>query len=587
MYKLRYRLVFAVIVITLLVMSGLGWTIVQLYESYYFHSLTDRLEKEAHVAAAMLEEQGFQEEVIEQLAENLAVRLTVITKDGIVIKDTHADSDEMDNHATRPEIEAIVDGQIGASIRYSETLQEEMLYYAVPVGENLGYVRLGLPTTMLQEMHQRVWTIVITSFTIAFFIIVFIISRVAGQLVRPIEQITSVAKELAKGNYRVRTSEERDDEVGQLTKAMNMLAYQLDEMTRNYEVQREQMATLIENMGSALLLINTRGEIVLVNQACRDIFAFTEEEAIGHVYYDVVKEKEVSKFVQAVFMTEQKQRKQVQFSEALNNRYFDLYGAPILNKKEQLSGVVIVLHDITELKKLEQIRKDFVANVSHELKTPVTSIKGFAETLLDGAMEERSLREKFLNIIYKESERLQLLVHDLLELSKIEQPHFTLNWQKIELRGIVEEVIELLSDQANESGVHLHMSCDGDTVIDGDDERLKQIVINLVENALTYTPAGGRIDLTLTGLEKTVLLVIKDTGIGIDKRDLPRIFERFYRVDRARTRQSGGTGLGLAIVKHLIEAHGAIIDVESVVGKGTTFTLTFNRVRKEKDERMI
>lgn len=246
-----------------------------------------------------------------------------------------------------------------------------------------------------------------------------------------------------------------------------------------------------------------------------------------------------------------------------------------------MRGIVLVLHNITEIKKLEQIRKDFVANVSHELKTPVTSIKGFAETLIDGAMNEPSLREKFLTIILKESERLQSLIQDLLELSKIEQQYFQLNWTKANITEAVEEAVTLLKEKAQKKEVSLHFFSDGVLTIDGDAERLKQIAINLMTNAIVYTPAGGHIAVSLAEDGDWVTLQVSDSGIGITEEEIPRIFERFYRVDRARSRNSGGTGLGLAIVKHLVEAHHGRIEVDSEPGKGTTFTILSKKSRTE------
>ncbi len=341
------------------------------------------------------------------------------------------------------------------------------------------------------------------------------------------------------------------------------------------------METLIENMGSGLILINMRGDITLINRTCHDIFQENTDLWLNQLYHDVIKHKEVNKIVQTIFITEEKQRKQIHFPVHLEVRHFDVYGAPIMSDKGRLKGIAIVLHDITELKKLEQVRKDFVANVSHELKTPVTSIKGFTETLLDGAMETEQLRGKFLNIIYKESERLQGLIHDLLELSKIEQHYFKLNWQETNLQKIVEDVTVLLKEKAKEKEIILEVNVEGDVTLEGDPERLKQIMINLVNNSIMYTPTSGRIDILLIGMENSVMLQVADTGVGISEKELPRIFERFYRVDRARSRNSGGTGLGLAIVKHLVEAHHGLIDVESQVGKGTTFTVKFNRKQQE------
>lgn len=574
---------------TLLVMSGLGLAIGQIYENFYLHSLTNRLEKEANFVASLLDEEKRESDQIQPLvmkwSNQLDARVTIILQDGTVIGDSEASPEAMEKHHLRPEIYAIISGEEGEKIRYSETLNEEMLYFAVPILENdsdiWGYVRLGLPVTTFAEINKNIWLTISISFAIALFIIVLMMSRLAKQMVGPIENVTAVANELARGNYQARTTEGKKDEVGQLTRSMNKLAYQLETMTSNYESQQERMATLIENMGSGLILMNTRGEITLINQACNEIFEGNTEKWLTYLYYDVIKQNEIHTFIQTVFMTEQNQRSQIYFSAETHVRHFDLYGAPILNKKGKFSGIVIVLHEITELKKLEQVRKDFVANVSHELKTPVTSIKGFTETLLDGAMETKSLREKFLTIISKESERLQRLIQDLLELSRIEQQYFTLNWQMIDMEEVLAEVIDLLGEKAKEKNVLLELNIKGDPVIEGDSERLKQVVINLVTNAIMYTPSDGKVTNALEGKENEVKLKVIDTGRGMSETDLPRIFERFYRVDRARSRQSGGTGLGLAIVKHLIEAHHGSIEVKSELEIGTTFTITLNRKRED------
>jgi two-component system phosphate regulon sensor histidine kinase PhoR len=336
-------------------------------------------------------------------------------------------------------------------------------------------------------------------------------------------------------------------------------------------------------MGSGLILINKKGDISLINRTCHEIFEEDTDLWLNQLYHDVIKHKELIKIVQTIFITEKKQRMQIHFPVHLEVRHFEVYGAPVMSSREKLKGIVLVLHDITELKKLEQVRTDFVANVSHELKTPVTSIKGFTETLLDGAMNTESLREKFLTIISKESERLQSLIQDLLDLSRIEQSYFQLNWQKTNLKLTIEEAIELLKRKAREKQIELEVMVEGDVTFDGDAERIKQIAINLINNGIMYTPVGGVIRVFLKGEEEKVQLQISDTGVGISEKELPRIFERFYRVDRARSRNSGGTGLGLAIVKHLVEAHHAKIAVESEVGKGTTFTILFKRNRLEDE----
>ncbi|TWI56994.1 two-component system histidine kinase PnpS [Halalkalibacter nanhaiisediminis] len=593
MVKLRFRITIAVVSITLLVMTSLVVTIGQLYENFTLNSITDRLKKEAQLTAYILAEEGLDRDNIqlltEQFSETLNARVTIILPDGTVIGESDTDPSLMDNHDSRPEIKAVTSGEEGMSIRYSNTVNEELLYYAVPVidaqNQEIGYVRLGLPTTTLTQMNQTIWGILIISFSIAFVIIGSVTYRVANQMIRPIENATAVAIELAEGNFKARTVEGKSDEIGQLTKSINVLAYNLEQITRRHQAQQERMETLIENMGSGLILINRRGDITLINRTCNDIFQDDTDLWVNQLYHDVIKHKELNKIVQTIFLTEEKQRMQIHFPVHLEVRHFDVYAAPIMSNKGRLKGIAIVLHDITELKKLEQVRKDFVANVSHELKTPVTSIKGFTETLLDGAMETEQLRGKFLNIIYKESERLQGLIHDLLELSRIEQQYFKLNWQKTNLEGIVEDVAVLLKEKAKEKGIEIVTKKEGDSTLEGDPERLKQILINLVNNGIMYTSSGGRIDILLTGTKDLVELQIADTGVGISEEDLPRIFERFYRVDRARSRNSGGTGLGLAIVKHLVEAHHGHIHVQSQVGKGTTFTVVFKRQQDEGTEK--
>ncbi|KHF41044.1 two-component system histidine kinase PnpS [Halalkalibacter okhensis] len=589
MYKLRFKIMLAVLSITLLVLIGIGFVIGKLYEDFYINNLSDRVEKEANLAAYMLAEYGLDKENAQkramEIAEMLDSRVTIILLDGTVIGESATDPNTMDNHLLRPEIEAIENDESVSYIRYSNTVQEELLYYAVPIidGNNskLGFMRLGLSTRTLADMTEMIWLILGISFAVAFVIIVSITYRVTNEMIGPIESATVVANELAEGNYKARTSEGKRDEIGQLSRSINILAYNLEQLTKRDQAQKERMETLIDNMGSGLILINTKGDISLINRACQEIF----EENTGlwkhQLYHDVIKHKELIKIVQTIFLTEKKQRMQIHFPVHLEVRHFEVYAAPVMSNKDKLKGIVLVLHDITELKKLEQVRTDFVANVSHELKTPVTSIKGFTETLLDGAMNTEPLREKFLTIIANESERLQSLIQDLLDLSRIEQAYFQLNWKRTNIQHIVSEVIELLKDKAQEKQIDLQMFAEGDLTCEGDTERIKQIVINLVNNSIMYTPVSGSIDIFVRGHEETITLEIVDTGVGISEKDLPRIFERFYRVDRARSRNSGGTGLGLAIVKHLVEAHQGKIVVNSVVGQGTSFTITFNRYRAE------
>lgn len=409
---------------------------------------------------------------------------------------------------------------------------------------------------------------------IAILIIIFLSLRITSKYTKPIEAATNVAIELAKGNYRARTKVNRLDETGMLGSSINMLAENLQELTKTQEMQQDRLSTLIEHMGAGLVLIDSRGYINLINKGFIDIFHVNPIDYLNKLYYEVIDYEEICQLVAEVFRTEKKVSKHILVPLFIERRYFVVYGVPILGTNNVWKGVLLVFHDITEIKKLEQMRKDFVANVSHELKTPVTSIKGFTETLMDGAMNNKETLEAFLSIILKESDRLQTLIQELLDLSKIEQQGFKLNIQEIDLYVLLKEVITILTGKAKEKNIELDLFCKQNQVmVQGDLHRLKQVFINLVANAITYTPPEGNVKIILLEQGENVRVHVKDTGIGISKEEIPRIFERFYRVDRARSRNSGGTGLGLAIVKHLVEAHHGNISVRSDLGEGSEFII--------------
>ncbi|MGG1677666.1 two-component system histidine kinase PnpS [Neobacillus sp. NRS-1170] len=413
---------------------------------------------------------------------------------------------------------------------------------------------------------------------IALIVIIIIGLRITSRYTKPIVEATNVAIELTKGNYRARTRVDRLDETGMLGSSINRLAQNLQELVKTQEMQHDRLKVLIENMGAGLVFIDSRGYINLINKGFIDIFQVSPSDYLNKLYYEVIEEEEISGIIAEVFRTEKKVNKQILIPLFIERKYFVVYGVPIIGTNNVWKGVLLVFHDITELKKLEQMRKDFVANVSHELKTPVTSIKGFAETLLDGAMNNKETLEAFLSIILKESDRLQTLIQELLDLSKIEQQGFQLAMQDLDLHTLLEEVITLLNGKAQTKGIHLELINKQQQVfIKGDVDRLKQVFINLIANAITYTPAGGEVKVILLEHGETVRIHVKDSGVGIKKEEIPRIFERFYRVDRARSRNSGGTGLGLAIVKHLIEAHHGQISVRSELGEGSEFIIELKK----------
>lgn len=422
---------------------------------------------------------------------------------------------------------------------------------------------------ILSSVHARLYVVLVILFTIALILIAIVSRYMIRNFTAPIDNVTETALELAKGNYRARAHENEQERMMPLSHSINILARNLQDITTIREVEEERLKTLIENMGSSLMMIGREGNISIVNRVFLERFGMQIDDVQGKVFRTIGLPKSLEQFIDHVFLTEMPYRQQIKMEvqQELYNK--EVYGAPVIGDHGRWLGVVIVMHDITELVRLEQIRKDFVANVSHELRTPITSIKGFSETLLDGAYKDEKMLLSFLEIIYKESNRLQMLIQDLLELSKIEQHGFTVNIMSMGLQDVLIRGAELTGPRLDEKNMSFHVDIERDVEVMGDANRIIQIVTNLITNAITYSPENTTVTIRLKENDKYGIIEIEDQGIGIEKHEIARVFERFYRVDRARSRNSGGTGLGLAIVKHLVEAHHGRIQVESEVGVGT------------------
>ncbi|MEI4829572.1 ATP-binding protein [Bacillus sp. FJAT-53711] len=586
MNKFRSRLLFTFISLIVLIFVGTGLLLEKVLEGFYVNHFHERLEKEIQYVASVVETEGIDNvlkkpNVFLKFEEQFGAYVTFVNEQKQIQYET-----VNQQAVSRKEVieELLPEARKQThTVVMKETKDEHPYYYAMFIQDaqgKKGYILINASTDSLKTVHQKTWGIVILGFITSFFIILFLVMRITGQYIRPIESVTKVAIELAKGNYKARAYESHSDETGMLSKAINILARNLQEMTLEQEMQQDRLHTLIENMGSGMILIDSRGHVSLVNRSYKETFHVTDEEYLHRLYYEAFTHKEIVELVEEIFMTEVKVRKQMLLPLEIERKHFEVYGAPIIGTNHEWKGIVLVFHDITELKKLEQMRKDFLANVSHELKTPITSIKGFSETLLDGAMENQQFLEHFLHIILKESDRMQMLIEDLLDLSKIEQQGFRLNMGVVDLKGLLEEVGMILENKASDKDIRLRVDVNEHISVVGDAERLKQVFINLMNNAILYTPAGGTVSVRLSYDSQNVYIKVSDTGIGIEKEEIPRIFERFYRVDKARSRNTGGTGLGLSIVKHLVEAHHGMITVESAIGVGTTFTVTLEKYSK-------
>mgnify|MGYP001232331952 CR=1 FL=1 len=431
------------------------------------------------------------------------------------------------------------------------------------------YHDISISEEHLLSIKNQIGIIIALLLLLVFALLAYVGSRLIKELLEPIENVTQTARQLTKGDYRARAYANGPSTIIDLRNSVNILARNLQEIEKIREIEDERLKTLIENMGSALIMIDREGTVSIVNAQFLEEFNLSSEEVRGKNFLTLGLPKELEKFIDHVFLTELPYRKQIEIEMENEIVYEQVYGAPVVGEHGRWLGIVIVMHDVTELIRLEQIRKDFVANVSHELRTPITSIKGFSETLLDGAYKDEKTLLSFLEIIYQESNRLQMLIYDLLELSKIERHGYTVKLAPTSLKDVLIRAVEVTTPRLEEKNMELSFNIDFDVEVMGDSNRLIQIFTNLIANAINYSPENTMITLRIKKDEEYGIVEVEDEGIGIDKAELPRIFERFYRVDKARSRNSGGTGLGLAIVKHLIEAHAGKITVQSTVGKGT------------------
>jgi len=575
------KLLGSIILTILLVFLIVGVFVNGYIKKTLIESFDNRIMRESQLLVHEIEIQGgitsIKPTLIKEYSEKMGVQITLVDDSGKILFNEGALDKKFSNYMNQVET-FLTDSKQKTNKNVVEVAKKPHFHLYKQVITDQGVLIIGSKLTEIEGSYKHLsWTIFLSLFG-ALFIIYIISYKMIYRFARPIESATKVASDLANGNYHARTYEDRVDETGVLSTSINKIAKNMQEIVKAQEVQEDRLGTLIESISSGLLLIDSRGYINLINKSYKDLFFVKSDEYLYKQYFKVIPYREVIDLAEEIFMTEHKIIREMKLDIHNEPRNFQVYGVPIIGANDKWMGILIVFNDITELKKLEQIRKDFVANVSHELKTPITSIKGFSETLLDGAMENKDTLEEFLRIILKESDRLQTLVKDLLDLSKLEQHHFSLNKEQFNIVEILNKAIKMLKGKAESKNIELVFNQEENNFqIEGDRSRLTQVFLNLVANAVSYTPNNGKVTISIVEQKKKIEVVISDTGIGIEQAEIPRIFERFYRVDKARSRNSGGTGLGLAIVKHLVELHKGNIKVDSKVGEGTSFTITLNK----------
>jgi two-component system phosphate regulon sensor histidine kinase PhoR len=557
----------------------------------------DRLHEEIRERALLIEptitvlSKGTDQQLqdfVRQTGRRAATRITVIDSDGAVLADSNEDHTLMDNHGKRPEIIPALRGETGFAVRRSRTLGDPMLYVASPVqlksADHRGVLRLAIQNTAMDTM--------LTSLLWKFFGIGLVVLGLAAllslycarRISRPLEEMKHGAEQLTKGriDQLVKiSSEHMSVEMAGLAGSINQMAEQINRRIRIIIQQRNELEAVFSSMADSVVAIDADKKIIRMNQAATALFALPSEVVKGKAVQGVIRNAYLLEMIDFTLQHNIQQEQKITLFNGTIPIILQTHAVPLRDEDNKSMGVLLVMNDLTKLNRLENMRQDFVANVSHELKTPITAIKGYVETLLDGAIDDQDNARRFLAIVGRQANRLDAIVDDLLTLSRIEDKNDKdeINLIAGEVGPVLESALQTCAVHADEKNIIVQIDCDEMLVAPINQPLLEQAVINLLENAITYSPQDSLITLRCCGSknmrgERFVHLSVSDNGPGITKEHLPRLFERFYRCDKARSRDQGGTGLGLAIVKHISQAHNGTVAVESVPGKGSTFTIT-------------
>ncbi|MDA8233465.1 MAG: phosphate regulon sensor histidine kinase PhoR [Clostridia bacterium] len=514
---------------------------------------------------------------VKRLGKNLGVRITVIGPNGTVWGDSDLNPRTMENHLSRPEVVQALKGQTGTSVRYSNSVKQKMMYAAIPLytGEQItAVVRLSLPISDVEKSLDEIKLMMAVTVAIILAISALLAFWVARRFTKPIRELAHMVEGIAQGDFERRVGNAGSTEVDGIVQTISQVAWHLKDNLSEISREKNKMKAILASLVEGVVATDREGRIILFNRAAERMFALKEEAVTGKYILEAIRNLEIETYTQEV----------LRFGQSLTNedrifpggdQVFKIHISPIRTIDGWVMGAVLVFRDVTELRTLEQMRTEFVANVSHELRTPLTSIKGFVETLLDGAMEQPHVARRFLEIINEETDRLYRLITDLLSLAHLESPRAELPGETISLNKVLDKAIAVLEPLARGKDIAINLKLETHPIrVRIGEDLLGQVLMNLLDNAIKYTPAGGLVMVSATRLSEVVEVKVSDTGIGIPPESLPRLFERFYRVDKARSREMGGTGLGLSIIKHILERYGQKITVQSQLGQGTTFTFT-------------
>ena len=523
------------------------------------------------------------DELCKKLGRLTATRITVVLPSGQVVGDSNEDPARMANHRNRPEIAAALDSRTGKSVRYSDTIRRTLMYVAIPVvrdGAVIAAVRTSMPLAVIDWALHAVYRHMLIGGAIVAVLVAVVAFYISRRITRPLEDMRRVAERLADGELTARVAVPNGAEVGALGRTLNQMAAQLSERLETITRQRNEQEAVFASMVEGVFAVDTSGRILELNEAAARLFDLDPAHARGRTIEETVRNRELQEFVSAALASPAPSEGEIVLY-GNEERFLQLHGAALSDRTGSRIGAVVVLNDITRMKRLETVRRDFVANVSHELKTPIAALKGCVDTLASDAPPSLEDSRRFLALMDQNVDRLQAIVEDLLSLSRIE---FDAERGRIALEpgpvcAVLQRAVRAFAKQAEEKRISLAVDCPGDLTAPIEAVLLEQAVGNLLDNAIKYSEGDTRVVVAGAVAGDDVEIRVADEGPGIERRHLPRIFERFYRVDQARSRSLGGTGLGLAIVKHIALAHRGSVGVASTPGQGSTFTIRIPRHR--------
>ena len=582
--RLVYQLFPSYLLITFISLFLVSWYMVSFTRQFYL----ERTQIDLELNGRMLEKQAIRllsplnEPAVDQLCKDAAgetvTRVTVILPDGRVVGDSEEMPAKMDSHRERTEIQVAYNGGVGVSVRYSDTIKMEMMYVAFPLmteQQLLGVMRTSIPVTAVDERIGAIRVRIAIGALLVALLASAVSWFVSKRISVPIERMRDGARRFARGELFHRLPLPVTREFSALAESMNQMAEQLQHHIDEITSQRKKTEAVLSSMREGVIATDMDQQVISVNQAAAVMFAIPMETVPGRSVLEVIRNHEFRELMDRSLSDGESMESDIIYHQNNRERTLNVQCTPLVDVSRERMGGLVVISDVTQLRRLENMRRDFAASVSHEIKTPLTAIKGFVETLCTGDLEDRAETRRFLEIIDRHVNRLAAIIDDLMQLSRIERDDAIqqIGLERVRIADVLRSAVDICTEGIRDKNVDIRLSCEPDLYGRMDTTLLEQAAVNLLDNAIKYSPDKSTVHIDARIREGEIQIRFTDRGMGIAKKHLPRLFERFYRVDKARSRKLGGTGLGLAIVKHIASAHGGTVTVESELGKGSIFTL--------------